>query len=203
MSPEPANNRPAPAIRLARLVSLVLHPFLVSPGAIVLIVWLDLHALRSALAWAALCAALVVVPALVHLHRKLRRREYSDADVSVREQRYGFYLFGAGCLVFCYAALRWLKAPAVLMAGFHAALLATAAAILANRFWTKVSIHAGVMAGVTAAVAHYSLPLALLPGVGTLLVTWARLVLKQHTLLQALAGWAIAVAAVATVFGWR
>lgn len=201
MNPALPNQRPTRALHVASLVSLALHPFLVAPAAIVLILWLDLRDLGGALGWAALCAALVVVPALVHLRRKLRRREYSDADVSVREQRYGFYLFGAGCLVLCYAVLRGLRAPAVLMDGFNAALLATAVAILANRFWTKVSIHAGVMAGVTAAVAHYSVPLAVLSGIGTLLVTWARLVLRQHTLVQALAGWAIAVAAVALAFG--
>lgn len=200
MSAETAHGKTPTPVRWARLVSLVFHPFLVSPSAIVLLLWLDRRDLRAALAWAALCTGMVVLPALVHLRRKLRRREYSDADVSRREQRLGFYLFGCACMVLCYAVLHWLHAPAVLLCGFHAALLATGLAILANRFWTKISIHAGTMAGLTALLAHYSLPLALLLGAGTLLVAWARLVLKQHTLTQAVAGAVIAAVSVVALF---
>jgi len=206
----PANGaavaRPAPAAqpdlqKVARIVSLVLHPFLVSPLAIVLILWLDRGDLVAALGWAGLCAAFVVTPALIYLRRKLKRREYTDADVSVREHRYGFYLFGAGCMAACYATLLWLQAPGVLVAGFTAALVALVAAIIINRFWTKVSIHSGAAAGVAAAAAFYSLPLAGLLILFALAVSWARLVTRRHTTLEAATAWAVAVACVVVVFG--
>jgi hypothetical protein len=191
-------------LRLASLISLVLHPFLVAPLGIVLILWIDLGDLRGAMGWAALCAALVVVPALAYLRRNVRRRAYTDADVSVREQRYGFYLFGGICMALCYVALLWLQAPAVLLAGFSAALLAVAVTSLANRFWTKVSIHTGVVVGVAAMVAYDSLSVALLLAVVAVVLTWARLVTGRHTLTEALAAWAIPIACVVTMLGpWR
>lgn len=187
-------------LRLARLVSVLLHPFLVAPLAVVLLLWLGGTSLGQAWGWGALCAGVVVVPALAHLRHKLRHREYSDADVSVRQHRFGFYLFGTACMLVCYGLLLALNAPPALRAGFTAAVIACLLSTLANRFWTKVSVHVGTMGGITAAVACYSAPLGLLLGAGTLVVAWARLVTGQHTVTQALAGAAITVACVATLF---
>jgi hypothetical protein len=57
------------------------------------------------------------------------------------------------------------------------------------------------MAGVMAAAVFYSLPLAILLGLGALAVSWARLVTRRHTALQAVLGWVIAVVCVTAVFG--
>lgn len=188
-------------VRLARLVSLILHPFLVSPLSIVLILYLDRGDLWEALGWAGLCAAFVVGPALLYLRQKLKAKEFTDADVSVREHRYGFYIFGGACMAACFGVLLWLNAPSVLIAGFTAALSALVISALTNRVWTKVSIHSGAMAGVAAAAIFYSLPLAILLGIGTLAVSWARLITRRHTAIQAVLGWVIAVVCVVVVFG--
>ncbi len=192
-----------PAQQAARLLSLVLHPFLVAPVAIAGILWLDLGNLRAALGWAGLCAAMVVGPALLRLLRKLRRHEVGDADLSHREERFGQYGLGALCMVLCYAVLQLLQAPELLRLGFRAALLAVLAASLVNRFWTKVSIHAGVMAGVTLAMLPYHPPMAAALAAATLLVTWARLVLHQHTVPQVLLGWLLAALAVGVALACR
>ena len=68
------------------------------------------------------------------------------------------------------------------------------------RVWEKVSIHAGVLAGVTTAVAFYSPLLAFVLGGGTLAVSWARSVTQRDTMIQVVLGWAIAVVCVVTVF---
>ncbi len=188
-------------VRLARLVSLILHPFLVSPLSIVLILYLDRGNLWEALGWAGLCAAFVVGPALLYLRQKMKAKKFTDADVSVREHRYGFYIFGGVCMAACYAVLLWLNAPTVLIAGFTAALCALVVASVTNRLWTKVSIHSGAMAGVMAAAIFYSLPLAIILGIGTLAVSWARLVTRRHTAIQAVLGWVIAIVCVTAVFG--
>ena len=193
----PRSNR----VKLARLVSLVLHPFLISPLSIVLILWLDQGNLRAAVSWAALCAAFVVGPAGFYLWRKLKQKKFTDADVSVREQRYGFYLFGGVCMLACFGVLLWFNAPSVLVAGFSAALVALIVAVLINRYMTKVSIHAGAMAGVAVAAAYYSWPLAMLLIAGTLIVSWARLVTERHTAAQAVLGWGVAAVCVIGVFG--
>ena len=193
----------SPTQQVARLLSLVLHPFLVAPVAIAGILWLDLDDLRAALGWAGLCAAMVVGPALLRLLLKLHRHEVGDADLSHREERFGQYGLGALCMGLCYAVLRLLRAPELLQLGFRAALVAVLAAALVNRFWTKVSIHAGVMAGVTLAMLLYHRPLAAALAAATLLVTWARLVLHQHTVPQVLLGWLLAALAVGVALACR
>jgi len=80
-------------------------------------------------------------------------------------------------------------------------LCALVVATVVNRLWTKVSIHAGAIAGVTAAAAYYSIPLAIVLALGTLAVSWARLVTHRHTATQAVVAWIIAVGCVVTVFG--
>lgn len=193
-------------IQIAQLISWVLHPFLVSPVSIVLILSLDGQGFWAALAWALLCAAFVVGPALIFLHRKLKQRQFSDSDVSIRDQRHGFYLFGAICMILCFAILLWLDAPQLLITSFLAALAAVIISAIVTRFWSKVSIHSGVMMGVTTMVVFYSILLALLFFFGTLLVIWSRLVLKRHTLSEAILGGVVAVGCILIVFiaaNWR
>ena len=190
----------ATTIKLARTVSTIFHPFLVSPLTIVLILWLDQQNLAIAAAWALLCAAFVVLPGGLYLRRKLKQKAFSDGDVSIREQRFGYYLFGIVCMVVCFALLIWLNAPPVLIASFTAALLALVASALINRVWSKVSIHTGVMAAAACMVIFYSWPLALGLAGGTLLVAWARLILQRHTWQQTGLGSLIAIASVMVTF---
>lgn len=187
-------------LKIAKLVSLVLHPFLVSPLAIVLLLYLDSGAFWPALGWALLCAAFVIGPALFYLQRKLRQKQYTDGDVSVREQRYSFYLFGGLCMTVCFAVLLGLGAPRLLIAVFIAALAAVSVSAVITRFWLKVSIHTGVMAGVTTMVAFYSIGLALLLVLSTLLVVWSRLILKRHIFSEAVLGGVIGASCVSIVF---
>lgn len=182
--------------RAAKLTSLILHPFLLAPLSIVIILYFETGNLLSALGWAGLCAAFVVAPALLYLRRKMARRQYTDADVSVREHRYGFYIFGAACMVACFAVLLWLQAPAALISLFGAALVTVIVFAAITRLWMKISIHAGVASGIAVAVAFYSLPVALALFVAALLVTWSRLVLNRHTLAEASLGWLVALVCV-------
>lgn len=186
--------------RVARVASLALHPFLVSPLSIVLILYLDNGEFWTALSWAALCAAFVVAPTLLLIQLKLKQKQYTDADISVRDQRHGLYLVGGGSMILCFLVLLWLGAPPILITSFTAALVATTAMALITRLWTKASIHTGVMTGVTLMVAFYSVPLALLLVISTLLVAWSRLVLQRHTLREAVVGGLVGVGSIALVF---
>ncbi len=187
--------------RIARIVSLVLHPFLVSILGIILILYLDTGSFLAALMWAGLCALFVVAPALIYLRQKLKQKKFTDADVSIREQRHSFYIFGATCMLVCFGVLLLLDAPRVMIALFVAALVTVIVAAIATRFWSKVSIHAGVVVGIAAAAAFYSIELAVILAVASMVVSWSRLVLKRHTAGQAVAGWAIAIICTIAVFG--
>lgn len=178
----------------------VFHPFLVSPLAIVLILWLDQGDFLAGIRWAGICSGFVILPALLYLRDRLRTRQFSDADVSVREHRYGFYLFGGACMGACITALLLLKAPRLLIVGSVTGLLAVALAALVNRVWTKVSIHAGVVVGTATALAFYSIPWAVLFGLISILVCWARWKSGHHTPLQLALGSLIAAGSVIAAF---
>lgn len=174
----------------ARLISLVFHPFIIAPVAIVLVMKLDGISLVTALAWAAVCADLVIVPVLLYLAYNLARKQYTDADISVREDRYGIYAFGTACMVFCLAALFWLDAPRELLKLFSGGLVTIMVFGLMTRFWTKVSVHVGLLSAATTAVAFHSPPLGALLGAIMLLVAWSRWVLGRHSIEEVLVGWA-------------
>lgn len=168
-------------IRLARIISWVLHPFWIAPLAIVLILYLDGVRLAAAIGWAGLCLAFVILPIMAFIIYKLARKQLTDADVSVREQRYGFYIFAVGCVVLCYVILVILGAPAPVRAIFGSGLVTLVAFGITTRLWLKVSIHSGMMGSMTTASAFFSLQLAAVLALLTALVAWSRLTLKRHT----------------------
>lgn len=186
--------------RIARAVSLAGHPFLVAPIALFLLLCLDQGEILIAWKWTSLCVVIVLLPALLYLRRKLRRKEYTDADVSVREHRFGFYLFGAGCMLLCALALFLFRAPRVLLHGTATSLMALFLAILLNRFWTKISIHAGTLVAIATALSRYDAVLSSAFAVLALLVCWSRLTLQRHTPIQLLAGALVGFTSVTLLF---
>ena len=58
--------------RIARGVSLTLHPFVIAPAAIVVILALEGNGPWASLGWAALCAVFVVGPALTAAIKEVR-----------------------------------------------------------------------------------------------------------------------------------
>ncbi len=184
---------------LARWLSWVFHPFVVVVPTMIVAIYSATLNWEAALGWTALCVAFVIVPAILFIARKLRRREYTDSDVSVRQHRFGIYLFAGLCELICLAVLIEFGAPRILVACFFAAILALVIGTLVTTK-TKISAHAAGMGGCTAVLFYISPVLGLALGVATLAVGWARIYLRQHTLGQVIGGWAIAVASVIIVF---
>lgn len=179
-------------VRLAKAISLALHPFLVAPVAIVLVLFLESDDLLAALWWATVCGILVVAPLVGYLSYKLARKQLTDADISVREERTGIYIFGTVCLVACLIILEWLNAPEMLLTLLLSGLAVVFVFALVTRFATKVSVHTGIMTAVAVASGFFSWPWAIALGAGTALVGWSRLVLKRHTPVEVISGILIA-----------
>ena len=123
----------------------------------------------------------------------------SDLDMSVRAERemiltafVVFDLFGAGAL--------WLAhAPRLMIAAMLGYFVSTLVVQYITRYW-KISTHAlGITAPLTALTLIYGrqpLPfMVLIP-----MVCWARVYLKSHTVMQVVAGAALAVATTAFFF---
>ncbi len=104
-------------------------------------------------------------------------------------------------MLVCFGVLLLLDTPRVMIALFVAALVAVVVSAIATRFWSKVSIHVGVVVAIAVAAAFYSISLAAILVTAALIVSWARLVLKRHTTGQAVAGWIIAITCTVAVFG--
>ena len=201
-TPEPGYARPKSSVEtIARILSAVFHPFLIAPLSVMIVMWIDLGSLAQALLWTGVCAVFVILPAFLFLRYNLQKGHYSDADVSIRQQRFGFYWFGTLSMVVCFGVIVWMDGPFSLIAGFLAGLAVILLAQLVNRYWTKISVHAGVAAAAASLMAFFCGPLAIILALAALLVGWSRVVLARHTPFQVVLGWAVAATGILVVFG--
>lgn len=189
----------ANADKLAEVVSYVFHPLLVViPTLVIAMVRLG-STLGQAIFWTVLSIAIVNVPMALLLFWGVRSGKYSDASVSVREQRTSIYAVGGACLVILLAVLIIGKAPVVIIACLISAVIATALGYWINRY-TKLSLHSAAMAGCTAVLLWTAPMIGVIMAVFAPLVGWARIRLKHHTPVQILIGWMVSMICVFVVF---
>jgi membrane-associated phospholipid phosphatase len=141
----------------------------------------------------------VNIPVVILLITGVRSGRYSDASVSIKEQRYGIYLIGGLCLVALLLILIIGKAPRVLTACLVSAIAATIIGYLIN-LYTTISLHSVAVAGCTM-VFLLTMPwIGYLLAIFTPLVGWARIRLKHHTPVQILIGWMVSMVCVFVAF---
>lgn len=191
---------PSSQDRLARIVSNVFHPFLVSVVTLVLVIYLDGATLWEAIKWTALGFAIVIVPLSLYLSVNVRRGQYSDWSISIREQRQSIYILAGVCFVILVLTFIWAGAPAIALACLYAALATVVIAAMINRMVTKISLHSVAITGCAAALFWVSPPLGLFLALGALAVGWSRMRLKHHTVVQVLLAWVVTTGAVFVVF---
>jgi hypothetical protein len=144
----------------------------------------------SGLAWGLFCAALAGgVPYGFVIHAVLRRR-VSDIHIRTRQDRYIPILVALGAMGLCLAVLALGSAPRTLTA-LLAALLATilVGGVITLRW--QISGHAAAAAGSLGICALCFGPWLLLLSPLVVLICAARLVLRDHTLGQLVAGVAL------------
>jgi membrane-associated phospholipid phosphatase len=184
---------------LAKWLSIVFHPFVISVLALLLSIYLETGLLWEAALWASICMAAFLLPFSVFILVMVCAGRYSDLDVSIRQQRHGLYLVAGTGLLLLVVVFTLGGAPLVGRAGIYAAVFATAVGAVVNRF-SKISIHAMVAAGGAVMLFYPSFFVGLVLTVPAVLVGWSRVRLKRHTWSQVIAGWGAAVACVMTVF---
>src|SRR4030095_11020938 len=82
----------------ANWISRVSHPFLVPIPTLLVALRLDGEPWSRAFAWAAICIAIGILPPTLLLVGQRRRHRDRDWYVTVREQRFGLYGLGLGCI---------------------------------------------------------------------------------------------------------
>lgn len=189
----------ATADKLAEVVSYAFHPLLVViPTLVIAMVRLG-STIGQAIFWTVLSIVIVNLPMAILLFWGVRSGKYSDASVSIREQRTSIYAVGGICLVILLAVLIISKAPVVIIACLISAVIATALGYWINRY-TKLSLHSAAMAGCTAVLLWTAPLIGVVMAIFAPLVGWARIRLKHHTPVQILIGWMVSMVCVFVVF---
>jgi len=190
---------PGRGYAVARLISQIFHPVILSVVSIFIVGVLGVRPLASGLGWAVLCTLIQVLPPTIFFSVRLRQGIYSDDDVSVRSQRNELYLFGMATVLVGVVLLIILGAPTSFVALLASAALLNGLSWFINLSW-KISIHSAGIGSCATIAALYSKPLGLLLWVCALSLGWARLRTRNHTLMQVVAGLALACACVVGSF---
>jgi Mn2+/Fe2+ NRAMP family transporter len=172
---------------LARIITDVFNPFLVSAVVIVLLAFEGTDTTAGALKWASISLALSVLPVLAVVIYLVRRKKLDGVFENPRRQRIGIYLLAVALGVFGWWLLWYLIAPPELKALFAAGTAAVLVFTIINFFW-KISVHTAFIAGAATVLFEYygnmaAWTLLLLPP-----LAWARVELKQHSWLQTVMG---------------
>lgn len=170
---------------LARTLSIVGHPALLMPGAVVWAARLN-QAPPALLQAAVVACGLVVVCVGIYSVVQVRAGRWQHVDASQPHERRQLNRLLALLLLGLAGALWWAGQPAPVVLGLA---LGGAVVVLASglRHWLKLSLHAA-FAVLAAALLWPSVPavlalLALAAG-----VSWSRWVLRRHTRTEVLVG---------------
>lgn len=180
---------------VARWLSQVLHPVVLSIISIMIVGFLGVREDPAGWGWTLLCLALQVIPVMVFFNIRLRQGAYSDDDVSVRHQRTELYIFGLATVLVGMLILALLGAPGSLLALLASAAVINVIAAVINIYW-KISVHSATMGSCTTVAALASAPLGILFGACAVALGWARVRTRNHTLGQVVAGFSLAAVCV-------
>jgi membrane-associated phospholipid phosphatase len=180
-------------VRVARYISNILAPVCVSLPLIVLVALYHARNVPLVLLYALITLFFLSIGPLIYILIAVRMGKISDIDVSRRKERAGPFLFGISSTLAGWLVLIILQGPK----GLQTMMIITAVSgivMMVTTLWWKISIHASSMGGVaTMLTAFYGavmLPAFLL----LILVSWSRVVLRRHTVLQVVAGSLVSIA---------
>lgn len=185
---------------MARIITNVLNPFLLSLLILVLLSIKSSTSTEEAIKWSLIGLALSVFPVFTVVIYLVSKKKLDGIFINPREQRHRIYLLAILCAVIGYIILVVLDAPQLLVATFAAGLAAVIVFMAINLFW-KISLHtAFITASVTVLIIVYggvaAWTVLLVP-----LVAWARIEMKRHNPAQVLTGSVLACFIVTVVFG--
>lgn len=184
-------------ILAARIMSMVFTPFyLPLVGLVALFIFSYMSLLPMAYKIPTLLTVYIftiLLPSLlIHLYRKLQG--WTSKELGRKERRLVPYIISILCYFGCFFLMEYRNTPRVISIILVAALVIQMACAFINVWW-KISTHTAAIGGVAGALVIYSIAFAfnpiwwlsfvlLLAGmVGT-----ARMILRQHTLSQVVAG---------------
>ena len=185
--------------QLARWISNIAHPILISlSGVVVIAIAIDTP---TAWKWAGIGLLITVGIPSLYLFWLVRSGRVTDYDVFIRQQRKGPYLVTIACLLLCWGAMFFGGAPRTYVVILTASILEMVLLFLINLRW-KISAHATTAAGFAVLLWQLFGPPGLLATLFAVMVIWSRIHLKRHTAAQTLAGALLGAALIYLAFQW-
>ena len=187
-------------IRAAKVISIVFTPFyLPLLGLVLLFALSHLSMLPATFKLEVLLLVYVFTALLPTLFIKLYRRMqgWSRIDLGQKERRMVPYIISIACYFTCYYVMNRLQFPRFMSNILMAALMIQLLCAVINIWW-KISTHSAAIGGVAGALLAFSAififnPVKWLSLVMIVagLVGTSRMILRQHTLEQVVAGFAV------------
>ena len=182
---------------LARLISNILNPFLVSFTVITVLSFESTVSTSDAFKWLAISIVLSVLPVFIFVVYMVRIRQLDGIFINPRKQRTRIYVLATCLGIAGVVVLHFTQAPKLMFVTFVTGLASVVIFMSINLYW-KISLHTGfIAAAVTIIVIVYggflSFIVLLVPLVG-----WARLNMKLHTWQQTTCG-AVLAAGIAVI----
>lgn len=191
---------PSLAQRVATIVSEALAPIVVIPLVTIVV---SLHASQTLLQGAGFAVVAVFFAAglpYAFLLFGVRRGRFDDRQIRVRAQRPFLLAFTLTSVAVGLVVLKALGAPGDLFALVAAMVAGMAISLAVSSVW-KISIHTSCVAGVVVFLALLVTPIYWWLSPLVAVTGWARVVLRDHTPAQVLAGTAVGVTVAALTLG--
>lgn len=187
-------------ILAARVMSMVFTPFYLPLVGLVLLFWFSYMALlplvyKLMMLLIVYCFTILFPTLLIHFYRKFQG--WSPIEIGHKERRIVPYIISIVCYFGCFFFMEYRNTPRVMSMIVVAALVIQMLCALINVWW-KISTHTAAIGGVAGSLLAYSTifgfnPLWWLCVVFIIagMVGTARMILRQHSLSQVVAGFII------------
>jgi hypothetical protein len=173
---------------IARRISDVLSPPVLSGGLAILLTRLATPTWTLALSWSALYVVVADLLPLAYLLRLLRKGIVSDLHIGIRAERFRPLIAMLICTTLAFAVAVALSAPLALRVFLGLTLAQGLVLTLVTTVW-QISFHAAAASAlISAACVMYGLLVGALLIPVLIAVAWSRLHLKRHTPRQIAAG---------------
>jgi hypothetical protein len=172
----------ATSIAAARALSILGHPVVVVPVAVVTLVFHEHSSSVALIAWV-MCGIGAVL--LAFSFWQVRRGRWQHIDASAPTERRSLNVFLA-VVLFLGAAVAFYRLPGLSIGLFLSGLLIVAAMLASP--WFKLSLHASFAAFAVLLLWPLKLWYVALASVAAVAICWSRLALGRHTLVEVLGG---------------
>jgi membrane-associated phospholipid phosphatase len=173
--------------KISNVLSYILHPVLLMVATAMVISIHIRHDIFLMLFDVAIVAC-GLLPGTVFIYLKKRRGDFGHYHLLlIRERSIVLPILLAG-LAAALAVFYLTRAPTGITSSMTIALLGGIGITIISRFW-KISLHAAIAMGCAALLLSISVYYALAACILSLLVGVSRLIVRQHTVIQVVAGW--------------